>query len=178
VSARKGHLVVRYGKGGRYREVPLHPALRSTLEAWLKDRARWPDAGRSPAVFLNRRGGRLSTRGAYAALAAIAEAAGIDVGREADFTPHVLRHAAGTTLTRAGTDIILVAEILGHSVETAHRYALPTHHDRQAAIERLTTDEQFVNLCLTLSAWRRLRAGCSRRILFRRSSRAITPGPR
>ncbi len=40
-----------------------------------------------------------------------------------------------------GIDIILVAEILGHSVETARRYALPTHQDRQTAIERLTTDE-------------------------------------
>ena len=53
-----------------------------------------------------------------------------------------LRHTAGTTLTRAGTDIILVAEILGHSVETARRYALPTHQDRQTAIERLTVDEK------------------------------------
>ena len=140
-SARKGHLVVRYGKGGRYREVPLHPVLRIALEGWLKDRAQWPDAKSTPAVFLNRRGGRLSTRGAYAALAAIAEAAGIDIGRTADFTPHVLRHTAGTTMTRNGTDIILVAELLGHSVETARRYALPTQHDRQAAIERLTTDQ-------------------------------------
>lgn len=56
-------------------------------------------------------------------------------------TPHVLRHTVGTTLTRAGTDIILVAEILGHSVETARRYALPTQQDRQTAIERLPTDE-------------------------------------
>lgn len=39
------------------------------------------------------------------------------------------------------TDIILVAEILGHSVETARRYALPTHEDRHAAIGRLTTDK-------------------------------------
>jgi len=96
--------------------------------------------GRSPGP-LNRRGDRLSTRGAYNALTTIADAAGIDVGRDAQFTPHVLRHTAGTTMTRAGTDIILVAEILGHSVETARRYALPTHEDRHAAISRLTTDE-------------------------------------
>ena len=44
-------------------------------------------------------------------------------------------------MTRSGTDIVLVAEILGHSIETARRYSLPTHHDRQAAIERLTTDQ-------------------------------------
>ncbi len=139
-SARKGHLVVRYGKGGRYREVPLHPALHTTLDLWLEDRARWP-GGENTALFLNRRGGRLSTRGAYDALVNLADQAGIAVGREAgQFTPHVLRHTAGTTMTRAGTDIVIVAEILGHSVETARRYSLPTHGDRQAAIERLPVD--------------------------------------
>ena len=141
MSARKGHLVVRYAKGGRYREVPLHPSLRTALEAWTKERAAWTGAAHSAALFLNRRGGRLTTRGAYDTLAAVAEVAGIDVGRDAAFTPHVLRHTAGTTLTRSGVDLVLVAEILGHSVETARRYALPTREDRQAAIERLTKDE-------------------------------------
>lgn len=140
LSARKGHLVVRYGKGGRYREVPLHPALRSTLEKWLEARVKWPGATDQPALFLNRRGGRLSTRGAYDVLTALAEDSGIAVGRGGDFTPHVLRHTAGTTLTRAGTDIVIVAELLGHSVETARRYALPSEEDRQAAIERLPVD--------------------------------------
>ena len=99
-SARKvrRHLVVRYGKGGHYREVPLHPVLRTCLETWLKVRRDWPGAD-TPAVFLNRRAGRLSTRGVYNALAAIAGTAGIDVGRDAEFTPHVLRHTAGTTMT-------------------------------------------------------------------------------
>ena len=139
-SARKGHLVVRYGKGGRYREVPLHSALRATLDTWVDDRERWPGSD-GTALFLNRRGGRLSTRGAYDALVALADSAGINVGREAgEFTPHVLRHTAGTTLTRSGTDIVIVAEILGHSVETARRYALPSEQDRQAAIERLPVD--------------------------------------
>jgi integrase len=63
-SARKGHLVVRYGKGGKYREVPLHPKLRPALDDWLAERAGRPGAATSPALFLNARGGRLSTRGA------------------------------------------------------------------------------------------------------------------
>lgn len=139
-SARKGHLIVRYGKGGRYREVPLHHALAKSLDTWVQTRADWPGAGATSALFLNRRGGRLSTRGAYDVLTGLADTAGISVGRGGDFTPHVLRHTAGTTLTRSGTDIVLVAEILGHSVETARRYALPTEQDRQAAIERLPVD--------------------------------------
>ncbi len=58
-----------------------------------------------------------------------------------DGAPHVLRHTAGTTMTRSGTDIVVVAEILGHSMETARRYALPSPEDRHTAINRLTTDQ-------------------------------------
>lgn len=141
MSARKGHLIVRYGKNGRYREVPLHPKLRAVLREWLRERSSWKGADTSPALFLNRRGGRLSARSAYTALRAIADAAGLPLGRDGIFTPHVLRHTAGTTMTRQGTDIVIVAELLGHTLETARRYSLPTHHDRQKAIERLTTVE-------------------------------------
>ncbi|MFC5747548.1 tyrosine-type recombinase/integrase [Actinomadura rugatobispora] len=139
--ARNGQLIVRHGKNGRYREVPLHPRLRTVLEEWLRERAGWRGADTEPALFLNRRGGRLSTRSAHTALRAIADAAGLPLGRDGAFTPRVLRHTAGTVMTRQGTDIVIVAELLGHTLETARRYGLPTHHDRQKAIERLTTDE-------------------------------------
>jgi integrase len=140
-SARKGHLIVRYGKGGKYREVPLHPKLRTALDTWRTERARWPGAAASPALFLNARGGRLTVRGAYGILAAIAEDAGLDVGIDAEFTPHTLRHTAGTAMVRSGEDIVTVAELLGHSVETARRYSLPTERDKQRAIQRIPVDE-------------------------------------
>ena len=38
ISARKGMLVVRSGKGDAYREVPLNRPCRAALEAWLKPR--------------------------------------------------------------------------------------------------------------------------------------------
>jgi integrase/recombinase XerC len=139
LSARKGHLIVRYGKNGRYREVPLHPKLRAVLQEWLRERSSWKGADTSPALFLNRHGGRLSARSAHTVLRAIADAAGLPLGRDGVFTPHVLRHTAGATMARRGTDIVIVAELLGHTLETARRYSLPTRHDRQEAIERLTT---------------------------------------
>jgi integrase/recombinase XerC len=141
LSARKGHLIVRYGKGGRYREVPLHPKLRTALQAWLDARQKLPTAKNTPALFLNHRGKRLSTRGAYDVLKTIAEDANLETGRDGVFTPHVLRHTAGTTMIREGQDIVTVAEILGHSIETARRYSLPSASDKQHAIERLTVDE-------------------------------------
>ena len=75
LSARKGVLVV-YGKGGKIREVPVHPELRLLLQDWINARRGWPGADRQRALFLNRRGGRLSARGAYDVLADLAETAG------------------------------------------------------------------------------------------------------
>lgn len=140
-SPRSGHLIVRNGKNGKHREVPLHPKLATVLQEWLHERDGWNSADTNPALFLNRRGGRLSARSAYTVLRAIADAANLPLGRDGVFTPHVLRHTAGTTMTRQGTDIVTVAELLGHSLETARRYRMTSPQDRQKAIEHLTVDE-------------------------------------
>lgn len=44
-------------------------------------------------------------------------------------------------MIRGGEDIVTVAEILGHSVETARRYSLPTQQDKERAIRRIPVDE-------------------------------------
>lgn len=105
-----------------------------------------PTGDSSPAESLSACDGILqrgvvSSRGASDVSTALAEDAGITVGRNGDFTPHVLRQTAviGTRLT-PGTDIVLIAVNLGLSVETARRYALPTEQPRQAAIDRLPID--------------------------------------
>src|ERR1039457_4813518 len=62
LSARKGKVIVRSGKGGSSREIPLvDPSARAAQAEWNTERAAWPGAG-GPALFLNRRGGRLSSR--------------------------------------------------------------------------------------------------------------------
>ena len=40
ISARKGLVIVRSGKGETYREVPLNAEVRKTLKVWLKERAK------------------------------------------------------------------------------------------------------------------------------------------
>jgi site-specific recombinase XerC len=61
LSARKGKVIVREGKGGDSREIPLlDPTARDAVARWEKERAGWPQAPENPALFLNRRGGRLS----------------------------------------------------------------------------------------------------------------------
>ncbi|MGO9753663.1 MAG: tyrosine recombinase XerC [Solirubrobacteraceae bacterium] len=61
-SAHKGVLRI-LGKGEQVRPVPLHPLLQATLNGWLAERADWPGATDTPALFLNQRGQPLSVRG-------------------------------------------------------------------------------------------------------------------
>ncbi len=88
-------------------------------------------------MFLNRAGGRLSVRSADDVIAGIARAAGL----EGVVTPHVLRHTFATDLIRGGTDLVTVAELMGHaSLDSTRIYTLPTEDDLDAAIARLTVD--------------------------------------
>ena len=131
MSARKGLLVVRSGKGDQYREVPLNRPVRAALEAWLKVRAKHVDA-REPALFIGPQGRRLSTRAVDLVIRKAAARAGLQL------SAHVLRHTCVTNLVRHGTDIVLVAELAGHRrLETTRRYSLPSAADRQAAMDRL-----------------------------------------
>jgi hypothetical protein len=64
------------------------PQIRTvSLDDWRAERARWPGAA-STALFLNARGGRLFVRGAYDILTGLVEQDNLEVGRDADFTPH------------------------------------------------------------------------------------------
>jgi site-specific recombinase XerD len=136
ISARKGVLRV-YGKGEKVREIPLHPQLRAALTGWLDERPDWPGA-QIPALFLNQRGERLSVKGAHDIITSIADRAGLDD----DTTTHVLRHTFATRLVRGGTDLVIVADLLGHSrLETTRVYTGPTDEDRATALDLLDVDQ-------------------------------------
>jgi site-specific recombinase XerD len=136
LSARKGTLRL-LGKGAKPRDVQVHPQLREDLARWLAERPAWPGSTSSPALFLNHRGGRLTTRGASAVIAGIVEAAALDDPA----TAHVLRHTCATILVRGGTDLVTVAELLGHArLETTRGYTKPTDDDRRKALELLPVD--------------------------------------
>lgn len=131
MSARKGAVVVRSGKGDAYREVPLNRPARAALEAWLAARAELVGPA-EPALFVNRAGGRLSARAIDMVVRKVAGAAGVAL------SAHVLRHTCVTNLVRGGHDIVLVAELAGHRrLETTRRYSLPSDADRQAAMDSI-----------------------------------------
>lgn len=109
------------GKGDKQRLVPVGgPACRALL-SYLPDRMAWRRAGRdSGAVFLNRRGGRLTRQGIWAIVRRHAVGAGLD---PQTVSPHVLRHSAATHMVEGGADLRTVQELLGHaSISTTQVY--------------------------------------------------------
>lgn len=147
ISARKGTVQVRSGKGEVARTIPLtDPTARRDLATWKTDRASWPGAD-TPALFLNRRGGRLSTRAVDQLLDELAADADlVDDNGDPVCSAHTVRHTFGTNLLRPatgeGADIVVVAELMGHArLDTTRRYTLPTHADLEQAVNRLPTDQ-------------------------------------
>jgi integrase/recombinase XerC len=148
ISARRGKVIVRDGKGSVYREVPLHRAARQAIRAWLDQRSSYCGAHHASALFLNRLGGRLLVRSLRTVVAELGVAAGLvhqaspAVGKSR-VHPHTLRHTFGTQLLRNGVDIVIVADLMGHAtLDTTRSYTRSSEADRARAIEAaLITDE-------------------------------------
>jgi site-specific recombinase XerD len=134
VSARKGLVIVRPGKGDAYREVPLNALLRQVLEEWLEYRPQMAGEGER-ALFVGRGGRRLSKRSVDDVVRGLGKDAGVKL------SAHLLRHTFLTVLVRKGNDLVMVAELAGHRrLETTRRYSLPSDIDRLLAVEGLQID--------------------------------------
>ena len=143
ISARRGRLRVRSGKGDAYREVPLNSACRTVLDEWARARAGQLaalaelDGGRreTNALWLSRTGRRISARAVDLVIRRLAKDANLEL------SAHTLRHTAVTNLIRSGADVVMVAEIAGHRrLDTTRRYSLPSEADKDAALEAVLVD--------------------------------------
>lgn len=127
VTARKGEVTVRCGKGSKQRKIPMNTELRECMLLFLS-------CPRDPGapLFLSQKGSRISTNGIDRMLRQLARVAGIEM------SAHRLRHTALSRMIRSGCDIVIVAEVAGHSrLETTRRYSLPTADVKIAAMEKL-----------------------------------------
>ncbi len=122
-------MVVRvFGKGRKERLVPLGKFAARALTAYLARRRR-PAAAAGEALFLNARGGRLSSR----SVADLVRKYGLKAGIQKNLTPHSLRHSFATHLLQNGADLRVIQELLGHSsLATTQRY---THIDVKRLLE-------------------------------------------
>ena len=121
-----GVILVR-GKGKKQRYVPLEGAAAEALKAYRQARQQVLNAtGKSSRrLFINRRGGQLTTRSVGRIVKQIAVARGLPP----DIHPHTLRHAFGTHMLTEGADLRAIQELLGH--------------------ERLSTTQKYTQLSIT-----------------------------
>ena len=115
-----GMLVRVMGKGHKERVVPFGRKAADSLRLWLAaSRPLRADGGHPTAVFLNRRGGRLTDR----SVRRIVDRRLAEAAIHAKISPHTLRHSFATHLLGAGADLRAIQELLGHSsLSTTQRY--------------------------------------------------------
>jgi len=109
------------GKGKKERYVPFGESVKSALAFYLPRRQQvlTGNKGSLPALLINQRGGRLTTRSVGRIIKKIAVAKGLSP----DVHPHTLRHAFGTHLLEEGADLRAIQEMLGHErLSTTQRY--------------------------------------------------------
>jgi integrase/recombinase XerC len=109
------------GKGKKERYVPFGDSARAALKAYLPVRQQMlAERNKNvPALLINRRGGRLTTRSVGRIIKKIAVAKGLSP----DVHPHTLRHAFGTHMLEEGADLRAIQEMLGHErLSTTQRY--------------------------------------------------------
>lgn len=116
------------GKGARTRIVPVGRKAREAVGEWVAVRDTVA-AAEEPALFVSRRGRRLSHRAIQARLNQLAQLQGLD----RPVHPHTLRHAFATHLLESSGDLRAVQELLGHAdIGTTQIY---THLDFQHLAE-------------------------------------------
>lgn len=116
----EGFVLVR-GKGGKERIVPFGSKARAAIEEYLAPRERLLKEARkgNPALFLNARAGRISTRSVGRLLRDYVRQYGPNIR----VSPHGLRHAFASHLLAEGADLRAIQEMLGHkSLATTQKY--------------------------------------------------------
>ena len=108
------------GKGKKERIVPLGSKAVAALASYMEQRPRLKRGGEDEkALFLNARGGRLTSR----SVARIVEKYARRCGLPGHVSPHCLRHTFATHLLDGGADLRGIQELLGHvSLSTTQKY--------------------------------------------------------
>lgn len=93
------------GKGKKERLVPIGSKAVGAIKDYLDQRAETPQA-----LFLNKNGTRLTSRGVFNITDKYIKVASANK----EISPHVLRHSFATHLLNRGADLRSVQELLGH----------------------------------------------------------------
>ena len=119
-----------FGKGYKERLIPIYRQAALTVEEYVKEaRPHLARSDEEKALFLNRRGERLTRQGFWQILKGHAKSAELDK----EVTPHTLRHSFATHMLSGGADLRSVQDLLGHAnISTTQVYThLTTEHVRR-----------------------------------------------
>lgn len=134
MSDRKGKVIVRSGKGRRYREVPLNLDARRALQEYLSDERPEVD---DPHIFIGQRKNGLTEVAIQDIMRKYVKLAGLE-----SVTPHVLRHTFAKSLIDKGVDLVTVKHLMGHKrLDSTARYTKPSKRDLEVAVSRLELEE-------------------------------------
>jgi integrase/recombinase XerC len=115
-----GVILVR-GKGKKQRYVPLEGAAEEALRLYrvARQKVLGETQKNTKRLFINQRGGPLTTR----SVARIVKQIAVANGLPPDIHPHTLRHAFGTHMLSEGADLRAIQELLGHErLSTTQKY--------------------------------------------------------
>ncbi len=123
------------GKGNKERQIYLNSACIEAIEKYLPHRQEFANAKEPNAMFLSRRGTRLTPRRVEQIVQEHLDASGLS-GK--GYSVHKLRHTAATLLYQYGNvDIRTLQEILGHSnLSTTQIYTHVSDTQIKTAMER------------------------------------------
>ena len=107
----RGAILVRYGKGGKRREVGMDPWAWEQLAPWLRLRATLPVGALFCILNGPTQGRPWSAPAAREQLRRIAARAGV----RRRFAPHQLRHAHAVEMAREGVPLVVIQRQLGHA---------------------------------------------------------------
>lgn len=120
-----GILTVKWGKGGKRREVPMNEQARVALNAWLEVR-------KSKSEYLFETTQRMGRQLVQWHMAELGKRLGFRL------TPHLLRHTFGKRLADKGIPLDRIAKLMGHSdINTTMIYTMPSLEDLRQAVKLL-----------------------------------------
>jgi integrase/recombinase XerD len=138
--SRERRVVVRGGKGGGDRVVPVEYPLEVLLDAYADSRrerfaaAKWPPSA-DAALFVDGRGDGLTRNQLQYLVRQCYRAAGVSDAVEAGALVHALRHTFATRLGQSGASAVEVMELLGHrSLAASQGYIKATARELRQAV--------------------------------------------
>lgn len=127
------HLIIRNGKGGKMREIPIKAELLASMKRYLETERKESKFRNSPFLFISERSQKLDRDTSNKVLSSMGKDLKIKI------YPHKFRHTFATLLVQKNVNITTVSSILGHSniQTTVLSYTNISRKEKQKAVNLL-----------------------------------------